>query len=413
MKIKFDPNQTHQSLALESVYNVFEGQELNKTMFSMPTIQHSDTSTGDLYSNQAEMGYANRLKLLPEEVLGNIRQIQLKNGLKQSDGELKSLDFTVEMETGTGKTYVYLRSVFEMNKLYGFTKFIIVVPSIAIKEGVLKSLQMTEDHFRGLYDNTPFDYFTYNSKDLSKVRSFATNDYIQIMVINIDAFRRSFSESHNNEIEKKYWSVNVNQVIKSNMALCFLAFMVAACGGNSSSTPPVISPPPTDDGGSGGNSGPVRLADIEFGKGATASGQINLLLDIYQPSESCATNRPTVLFVHGGSFKTGDKYTTLFESMAEATNKKDINFVSINYRLAGDDAVLKPEFQVIADETVAAFPDADPVIINAAVAAIEDTVSALNWMQTNCTTILLRHEPIGLLGFISGLLHSFERGLYA
>ena len=194
MKIKFDPNQTHQSIALESVFNVFDGQELNKTMFSMPTIQHSDTSTGDLYSNQTEMGYANRLKLLPEEVLENVRKTQLKNGLKQSKGEMKSLDFTVEMETGTGKTYVYLRSMFEMHKLYGFTKFIVVVPSIAIKEGVLKSLQMTEDHFRGLYDNTPFDYFTYDSKDLSKVRSFATNDYIQIMVINIDAFRRSFTD---------------------------------------------------------------------------------------------------------------------------------------------------------------------------------------------------------------------------
>lgn len=194
MKIQFDPNQNHQRLALESVYSVFEGQELNKTTFSMPTIQHSDLSTPDMYSNQTDRGYANRLRLLPEEILDNVCKIQLKNGLKQSRGEIKNLDFTVEMETGTGKTYVYLRSVFELNQRYGFTKFIIVVPSIAIKEGVLKSLQMTEAHFRTLYDNTPFDYFTYDSKDLSKVRSFATNDYIQIMVINIDAFRRSFAD---------------------------------------------------------------------------------------------------------------------------------------------------------------------------------------------------------------------------
>jgi len=184
MKIQFDPNQTHQALALESVYNVFDGQELNTTVFSMPSIHHADTSTGDLLAGQTDMGYANRLKILPEEILTNVRQVQLANGLKQSTGDMKSLDFTVEMETGTGKTYVYLRSMFEMHKLYGFTKFIVVVPSIAIKEGVLKSLQMTEDHFKGLYDNTPFDYFTYDSKDLSKVRSFATNDYIQIMVIN-------------------------------------------------------------------------------------------------------------------------------------------------------------------------------------------------------------------------------------
>ena len=193
MKIQFDPNQSHQGNALESVYSIFEGQELNKTTFSMPTVK-SVGGLEDHWSNQTDKGYANRLKLLPEEILENVRQIQLKNGLKQSKGELKNLDFTVEMETGTGKTYVYLRSVFEMNKQYGFTKFIIVVPSIAIKEGVLKSLQMTEKHFRELYDNTPYDYFTYDSSDLSKVRSFATNDYIQIMVINIDAFRRSFTD---------------------------------------------------------------------------------------------------------------------------------------------------------------------------------------------------------------------------
>ncbi len=194
MEIKFDPNQNHQRIALESISNVFEGQELNKTMFSMPTIQRNDKSMDDLYSNQTESGYANRLRLPPETILENIRKIQLKNGLKQFEGEIKNLDFTVEMETGTGKTYVYLRSVFEMNRLYGFTKFIIVVPSIAIKEGVLKSMKMTDSHFKELYDNTPFDYFTYNSSDLSKVRSFATNDYIQIMVINIDAFRKSFKD---------------------------------------------------------------------------------------------------------------------------------------------------------------------------------------------------------------------------
>ena len=100
----------------------------------------------------------------------------------------------MEMETGTGKTYVYLKTMFELNRLYGFTKFIIVVPSIAIKEGVLKSLRMTEAHFRAMYQNTPYDYFAYNSANLEQVRSFATNDYIHIMVINIDAFRKSFTD---------------------------------------------------------------------------------------------------------------------------------------------------------------------------------------------------------------------------
>ena len=106
----------------------------------MPSVQ----STGQLNLmsriKDVEKGFGNRLVLLNEDILENLKQIQLSNGLKQSQ-ELKSYDFTIEMETGTGKTYVYLRSIFEMNKKYGFTKFIIVVPSIAIKEGVYKSLE--------------------------------------------------------------------------------------------------------------------------------------------------------------------------------------------------------------------------------------------------------------------------------
>jgi len=191
MKIKFDPNQNHQRRAWESASGVFEGQELNKTTFSMPSITASDFEA--VLTKQTDKGFGNRLRLLDEEIQENIRNIQLNNGLKQSN-DLKSRDFTMEMETGTGKTYVYLRSLFEMNKKYGFTKFIIVVPSIAIKEGVYKSLQMTETHFRELYDNVPFDYFVYDSSRLEQVRSFATNDYIQIMVINIDAFRKSFTD---------------------------------------------------------------------------------------------------------------------------------------------------------------------------------------------------------------------------
>lgn len=192
MKIKFDANQLHQRAAWESAIGVFEGQELNKTTFSMPSVR----PVGELeakWSNQTDTGYGNRLRLLDEELLANVQRIQLKNGLKQSS-DLATRDFTIEMETGTGKTYVYLRSIFEMNKLYGFTKFIIVVPSIAIKEGVAKSLKMTETHFKEQYDNTPYDYFVYDSGKLDQVRNFAVNDYIQIMVINIDAFRKGFAD---------------------------------------------------------------------------------------------------------------------------------------------------------------------------------------------------------------------------
>ncbi|UNF51569.1 DEAD/DEAH box helicase family protein [Bartonella krasnovii] len=191
MKIKFDANQHHQRRAWESAVGIFKGQELDKTLFSMPSLTKHEFEA--YLTGKGERGYGNRLCLSPEEILENVQNIQLRNGLKQTK-ELKSLDFTIEMETGTGKTYVYLRSIFEMNKHYGFSKFIIVVPSIAIKEGVFKTLEMTKTHFKEQYENIPFDYFTYNSNRLEQVRSFAHNDYIQIMVINIDAFRKSFTD---------------------------------------------------------------------------------------------------------------------------------------------------------------------------------------------------------------------------
>ncbi|MGI9257045.1 MAG: type III restriction-modification system endonuclease, partial [Salinispira sp.] len=144
---------------------------------------------------QNSRGIGNTLKLSDEDIHQNIKNIQLRNGLPLSESfnSLNGIHVTVEMETGTGKTYVYLRSIFEMNRLYGFTKFIIVVPSIAIKEGTRKSIEMTSEHFRELYENVSFDSFVYDSGKLSHVRDFATSPDIQIMIINIDAFRKSFN----------------------------------------------------------------------------------------------------------------------------------------------------------------------------------------------------------------------------
>ena len=98
------------------------------------------------------------------------------------------------METGTGKTYVYTKTILEMNKRYGFTKFIIVVPSIAIKEGVNNSLSATKEHFMEKYDNVVYNYFVYDSSHLERIREFATSTNIEIMIINIDAFRKSFTD---------------------------------------------------------------------------------------------------------------------------------------------------------------------------------------------------------------------------
>ena len=138
---------------------------------------------------ESDLGVGNRLTLLDDELLKNLNDVQLRGGLPPS-GSLTSGDFTVEMETGTGKTYVYLRTIFELNKRYGFTKFVIVVPSVAIKEGVYKTLQITEDHFKGLYAGVPFDYFLYDSGKLGQVRNFATSLNIQIMVVTVGAINK-------------------------------------------------------------------------------------------------------------------------------------------------------------------------------------------------------------------------------
>ena len=189
MKLQFDKDLEYQHQAISSVVDLFRGQTPMQSNFTVSayagTIGLFDTTNG----------VGNRLELDEEEILENLQAIQLRNGLPQTK-VLKSgkYDFDVEMETGTGKTYVYLRTIFELHKNYGFSKFIIVVPSIAIKEGVYKSLEITKEHFKGLYDNTIYNYFFYDSSKLEQVRSFAVSDNIEIMVINIDAFRKGFDD---------------------------------------------------------------------------------------------------------------------------------------------------------------------------------------------------------------------------
>jgi type III restriction enzyme len=194
MKLKFDGNLGYQQEAITAITEIFEGQELCKETFTvLKPIENNQQLT--IQDHDQTIGYGNRLKITQEAMLDNVKRIQLKNGIKQSKQlDMKNLNFTIEMETGTGKTYVYLRTIFELNKLYGFTKFIIVVPSIAIKEGANKFLEITSEHFKEKYDNVMYDYFTYDSGKLNDVRSFAVNDYIQIMVINIQAFRKSFTD---------------------------------------------------------------------------------------------------------------------------------------------------------------------------------------------------------------------------
>lgn len=177
MKLKFNPNLDYQQDAIESTLSVFEGL----------------STAGEPYR---KLGIANTLALDPDKLLDNLHRVQEQNFIEKSPHLFEAGDdypfpnFSVEMETGTGKTYVYLRSIFELHKRLGFRKFIIVVPSVAIREGVLSSLAMMKEHFRSLYNNAPFDHYVYSAKDLSKVRQFATANTLQIMVINIQAFQR-------------------------------------------------------------------------------------------------------------------------------------------------------------------------------------------------------------------------------
>src|SRR5271169_1154356 len=187
MKFHFEPNLDYQHTAIESVCDLFRGQEICRTEFTVT--RDAFTSQQSLAYAQSDLGIGNRLQLLDDELLANLGGIQIHNGLRPSTS-LASGDFTVEMETGTGKTYVYLRTVFELNRLYGFTKFVIVVPSVAIKEGVYKTLQITEEHFKGLYSGQPFDYFLYDSTKLGQVRNFATSPNIQIMVVTVGAINK-------------------------------------------------------------------------------------------------------------------------------------------------------------------------------------------------------------------------------
>ena len=215
MKLHFEPDLDYQLQAIEAVCDLFRGQEQCRTEFTV-TMKLPQPAT-DLFSSQeghgsqpeqmtlgmaeTDLGVGNRLTLLDDQLLHNLREVQLRGGLAPS-GVLSSGDFTVEMETGTGKTYVYLRTIFELNKRYGFSKFVIVVPSVAIKEGVYKTLQITEEHFKGLYAGVPFDYFLYDSAKPGPVRNFATSSNIQIMVVTVGAINKKDVNNLYKESEK-------------------------------------------------------------------------------------------------------------------------------------------------------------------------------------------------------------------
>jgi type III restriction enzyme len=201
MKIKFDSTQQFQLDAISSLVDLFDGQPLNKGDYAIEINTAAQTGQGSLF--QSELGIGNNLLLSAEAILKNLNDTQENfdlDTISEKEFLKNGLNFSVEMETGTGKTYVYLRTIFELSEKFGFKKFIIVVPSVAIREGTLKNIEITKEHFKALYNNIEYEHFVYDSRKANRLRQFSRSNQLQIMVINIDAFRKDFSDS---EDEKK------------------------------------------------------------------------------------------------------------------------------------------------------------------------------------------------------------------
>lgn len=203
MKIKFDPNLDFQNEAIASIVDIFKGSTICQTNFTVSNIDCQE----EIHMGEGELqGIGNKINTNFDEddILKNVQDIQLRNRLPQSTNIKKGeYNFTIEMETGTGKTFVYLRTIFELNKKYGFTKFIIVVPSVAIKEGVIKSIEMTRQDFKQWYDNVIFASIEYKSKDIENIRNFAVDNNINIMIMTIQSFNKS-----SNVINKEHERTN-------------------------------------------------------------------------------------------------------------------------------------------------------------------------------------------------------------
>lgn len=194
MKLRFK----HQGFQVEAARNVvraFQGQPYHdKVGYIMDQGTSRQTKAFDT------KGFGNApLTLDRGDIKENVRAIQMEQGLKPIDHlEGEGVHLTIEMETGTGKTYTYIKTMYELNKHYGWSKFIVVVPSVAIREGVYNSFRTMQDHFAHEYGKR-MQYFIYNSKQLTKIDNFASDKNLYVMIINTQAFNSSLNEDKNQE----------------------------------------------------------------------------------------------------------------------------------------------------------------------------------------------------------------------
>jgi type III restriction enzyme len=189
MKFKFDANQGYQLDAIQAAVDLFKGQQESRSSYEISF--RTETAFMGQSTIQTQLGLGNYLAVCENALQDNLSSVQKRNGIiERTEIQKQGKNFATEMETGTGKTYVYLRTLFELNKVYGYKKFIVVVPSVAIREGVLKSIAITKEHFSELYNNVPVDSFVYDSKRAANLRSFSISNQMQIMIINIDSFNK-------------------------------------------------------------------------------------------------------------------------------------------------------------------------------------------------------------------------------
>ena len=190
-KFKIQPYQTD---VVDNIVRVFEGEGFdNRYMYAV--------DQGPKYNRQVNPkiieGYSNHpIGLSDDQILSNIRRVQAEANLgnsHESDERIGRCSLDIEMETGTGKTYVYIKTMFELNKHYGWNKFIVVVPSIAIREGVNKTFEITEEHFWQCYEKR-VHYFIYDSSNLQELETYSRNKGISVMIINMQAFATSLKE---------------------------------------------------------------------------------------------------------------------------------------------------------------------------------------------------------------------------
>ncbi|PNP98304.1 DEAD/DEAH box helicase family protein [Moraxella sp. RCAD0137] len=176
MQIQYE-HLDYQKQAIDSIVNLFQGEI---------THHQDDFSLSDKDNVRV---IANELSLSKDDIFDNLKNIQTQNQLSLSD-KLDSLYFSVEMETGTGKTFVYLNTIFELYQRYGWRKFIIVVPSVAIREGVLQTLNSTKSYFKDEFNSPIYHYYEYDGKKLNLLKQFATSNHIEILVMNIQSFEK-------------------------------------------------------------------------------------------------------------------------------------------------------------------------------------------------------------------------------